>query len=711
MHRKGGGMTAFRYKAFISYSWADAAWGAWLQKAIETYRTPAALVGKDGALGPVPARLHPLFKDREEEAAGASIGAAVETALAASEFLIVVCSPNSAKSQWVNRELAWFKTHRDPAKVLALIVDGSPGSGGENECFPLALTHHIAPDLTITGDPTDHPLAADARDSGDGKRKARLKLAAALLGVGLDELVRRDDRRRALRVRLVVGASLALALAMSALALAAVRARDEADFQRAESDGLVEFMLTDLREKLEPVGRLDALDVVGQRALKYYAGQKASKLDADALGRRARALHLVGEVRDVRGDSESALQAFREAAATTGEQLARDPDNPQRIFDHAQSVYWVGYVAYQRGELEIAEAAFLKYRKYAAELVSLDPKEPKWQMERKYSESNLGALYFEQGRFLDAEQAFGTALQMVDAVAESQPFDVARQIEVGNAISWLATTQEYLGKRQSALALLQREFSIYGQCLRIDPRNQSALHRLVNAFASLARIKLANGDLLGTQKSYETALVLSNRLLGVEHGNSEWLEVNLALHTAYAEALILAKSYPQARVEITAAHRALAILKQLDPKNAEWGLIRQTALLLVEARLERTQSNTGRAISLLESIRNRLPDAAKLSQLQTFSTMQRQAALLMGDIYKQRGESAKANESWQAALAPDRSAQRPLAEFESAVQFAVLRRLGRIKEASVLANELDRANFRHPYYLLERAAATNLSRR
>lgn len=67
-------MSDFRYKAFVSYSWADAEWGKWLLQAIETYRTPAALIGKAGASGPVPARLHPLFKDREEEAAGRASG-------------------------------------------------------------------------------------------------------------------------------------------------------------------------------------------------------------------------------------------------------------------------------------------------------------------------------------------------------------------------------------------------------------------------------------------------------------------------------------------------------------------------------------------------------------------------------------------------------------------------------------------------------------
>lgn len=694
-------MTAFRYKAFISYSWADARWGNWLQRAIETYRTPAALVGKEGNLGPVPARLHPLFKDREEEAAGASIGAAVETALAASEFLIVVCSPNSAKSKWVSRELAWFKTHRDPAKVLALIVDGSPGSGGADECFPAALTHHIAPDLTITGDPTDHPLAADARDSGDGKRKARLKIAAALLGVGLDELVRRDDRRRALRVRAVVGGSLALALAMSALALAAVRARDEADMQRAESDGLVEFMLTDLRERLEPVGRLDALDVVGQRALKYYAGQKASKLDADALGRRARALHLVGEVSNIRGDSAAGLKAFREAAATTGEQLARDPDNPQRIFDHAQSVFWVGYIAYERGETKEAEAQFREYKRLADRLVEIDPNKPEWQMEVSYAESNLGVLYYEQGRYDEAEAAFAQALVMVERVAGRKKTDAARQIEVGAALNWLGKARAGTNRIADALALHQREISVYQGVLKVDPANNQAKWLLAVAWQHVGQLELVQGHNSGAVAAYNTSLTLMSALRLIEPGNTEWQETTVRALDPQIEALIYQGKHSSAKPLYREATELLDKMVSADPKNLLWSLGRRSSLEVRGARLALAEGNAPLALELATRALGRLGDATKFDAIEGGRTAV-DAGILAGDAAALMGRKREAQTYWENALAKLDANPIDFQSFNLRSRFLLMKRLGKAADAARIAQTLDRQGYRHPAYLREK---------
>ena len=302
------------YKAFISYSWSDKEWGAWLHRTLELYRTPKQLVGAETPLGPAPARLHPIFKDREEEAAGHGIGAAIEEAMGASEFLIVLCSPRSAKSKWVNREVAWFKTHKSKERILALVVDGEPGASlsqtatGE-ECFPATLLYKVDENLQPTQELEDVPLAADARKEGDGKRIAKLKLAAALLGVGLDDLVKRDDRRRAARRRWAMSGMAASMMVLSGLTVFAFQQRDaaraaqslaeiaqaEAEFERDEAFDLIEFMITDFQKPLAAVGRLDIFEKVGERLKTSFEKRDLAKLEADALGQQARVNLLLGK--------------------------------------------------------------------------------------------------------------------------------------------------------------------------------------------------------------------------------------------------------------------------------------------------------------------------------------------------------------------------------------------------------------------------------
>lgn len=676
----------YKYRAFISYSWADAQWGKWLQHAVETYRTPGKLIEKHADTREIPARLTPLFKDREEQAAGASIGASIQAALADSEFLIVICSPNSAQSQWVNHEIAWFKTNRNPDKILALIVAGEPGDEAQ-ECFPKALTHKIAPDLTIMDELDDAPLAADAREGGDGKRLAKMKLVAAMLGVGLDQLLRRDDRRRVVRARIVAAASLALALVMSGLTWFAVEQRNEADRQRAEADGLIEFMLTDLRDKLEPVGRLDVLDVVGQRALTYYAGQNPGSLDADALGRRARALLLVGEITNIRGNSEEALKAFTEAAATTQEQLARDPNNEQRIFDHAQSVFWVGYIAYNRGELENAEAQFREYKRLADRLIELNPDKPEWQMESSYAETNLGVMFVEQGRFAEARPAFERGLKQIEAVARIAPYDAGLQVEIGTNINWLAIVNEELGKEKEALALHLREVATYEDVLKRDPANASAKYKLALAHQFVGAQQFRLGQIGDAIQSYERGLSLNGEMRQLEPANTDWQHAEVTGRLDLADNFAYAGRTNESRIMLEAASSLLSQMIAKDPKNAAWTGALHGRELRTRVRLALESGDTARAQSLvLQTLGLELEGKDRTAVL-----------LLAGDVEAKRNQPEKARAHWNAALALLSDAGG--ADLE---RFRLLKRLGQTDQAAEIREKLDRRGFRHPAYLMER---------
>ena len=197
-------MPTIKYRAFLSYSHRDTAWAKWLHKALESYRIDKDLVGRQTAHGPIPKTLRPIFRDREDFSAGHSLTEQTRAALEASEFLIAVCSPNAARSTYVNEEIRSFKAMGRALNVIPLIVDGDPGDPGR-ECFPPAVRFKVADDGNLSNEP-EEPIAADARPQGDGKEIAKQKIVAGLLSVGLDEIVGRAQRARKKRNLIRFGA-------------------------------------------------------------------------------------------------------------------------------------------------------------------------------------------------------------------------------------------------------------------------------------------------------------------------------------------------------------------------------------------------------------------------------------------------------------------------------------------------------------------------
>ncbi len=227
-----------RYRAFVSYSHADRAWGYWVRKALENYRPPRGV-------GDRPGRIRPIFRDDDETSASADLGAVITEALDASEALIVVCSPNSARSRWVDKEIHDFKALGRGNRIFALIVGGVPHDA-EQGCFPPSVSRGTAPRGT-QDEAHLEPLAIDVRVHG--RRDALLKIAAGLLEVPYDALKRRDRIRSILRLTAVVVGILAVLLAYTAslfvqtravnsqisslLSAAARKATDDADHGRA----------------------------------------------------------------------------------------------------------------------------------------------------------------------------------------------------------------------------------------------------------------------------------------------------------------------------------------------------------------------------------------------------------------------------------------------------------------------------------------------
>ncbi|MDG1139412.1 MAG: toll/interleukin-1 receptor domain-containing protein [Opitutales bacterium] len=229
----------FKYKAFITYAHRDEERARWLRKKLENFRVPKHLIGKNSPFGPVPSRLYPIFRDRDELAGAAQLGPLIEQALHDSSHLIVLCSPHAVKSRWVNEEIRMFKAMGKADRVLCLVVDGEPMAADvkndpDKECLPLAARRRIDQEGVIT-DQIHEPGAADLREYADGEKDALLKVMAGLLGVGLDELKQRDMLARQRRLAWVATASTALALSAIGLAIYAFYQQQEAALARASA--------------------------------------------------------------------------------------------------------------------------------------------------------------------------------------------------------------------------------------------------------------------------------------------------------------------------------------------------------------------------------------------------------------------------------------------------------------------------------------------
>ncbi len=540
------------YRAFISYSHDDVGWARRIHHALEAYRMPANLVGTETAHGPVPKRLTPIFRDRDDLPAAGDLTASVRAALARSDVLIVICSPAAAASRWVNQEIREFRNINPVGEILAAIVAGAPGApvdenSGSQGCFPAALLERDAQG------PDAEPVGADFRRSGDGFRMGVVKLAAGMLGLRLDQIIQRDLQRRQRRVTAVTMVSLLLALLMTGLTGLASSARSEAERRKADAEDLIEFMLSDLQDRLEPVGRLDVLDAVGEKVVAYYAAQSTRQLSADALGRRSRAFHLLGEIESAAGDLEAAYDHFRRAYEATDQLLLIEGDDADRIFEHSQSAYWVGYYAWRQGRLDDAEGHFLEYRRLAERLTDIDAANTEWLAEYAYANTNLGVVYLQSTRLPEAREAFVAAAALNRDLAARQPELVQAHIDLANALAWVATVFEMTDGRDAAINVRRQEIAIYEDQLAAEVDDWNIRRDAINAERALARLLIAPGpDTLAAD--LETALAIleatsfeADALLQRDPANGNWRLTTIRQRLWLAQARLLANDIAGAR--------------------------------------------------------------------------------------------------------------------------------------------------------------------
>jgi tetratricopeptide (TPR) repeat protein len=505
-----------KYWAFISYSHRDSRWAEWLHKGLESYRPPKSLVGTVTVRGAVPKRMSPVFRDREELPSATDLGALISAALEQSNCQIVVCSPQAAKSKWVNEEILAFKRLHREDRIFCLIVGGEPNAtdmpGREaEECFPPALRFLLRTDGTLSETRTE-PIAADARQGKDGKSRAKLKVIAGVLGLGYDALAQRERQRRNRRLFVIACAAMVGMVITSGLAVYALfqrnaaqrqtaRAESEAETARQTTNFLVDlFKISDPSEaRGNSVTAREMLDKGAARINTGLASQPAIQATLkDTLGTVYMGLGLYNQARPLLDGALETRQRLRDT----------EPNALTDSFTHR------GWLLMSQAEYKAAEQDY----RQVLRLLASQPNSQRTREARAKAQYGLGVVLGYEGNYTEARASLSAALAQQRLIYGDVNEDTAATLKE------LADAVDQDGDLKSAIPLMQHAVAVQRKLRGTAPH--PALAEAINDLASMLE---DNNQYDQAEAMFNESLAMMRRLYGNKHPYIATTLTNLAL--------------------------------------------------------------------------------------------------------------------------------------------------------------------------------------
>ena len=496
----------YKYWAFVSYSSKDRTKAKWLHRAIEQYKLPKTLRKYDTGLGVTKKRLTPLFLDRDELPTNARLAKKLEDALTRSRFMIVMCSPDAAASEWVNKEIERFASLGRADRIITVITKGDPSDvGGPEDPFPPALRAALAP---------DEPIAADLHKHGDGKRMTRMKVVAGLLSLdSLDVLIRRDEKARRGRARFAYALTGIFAM-ISALAIGGgylawqrtIQSADRLQIAVEGATGLVERAVKNAQDYNLPVSVvtdfLTQAEEIFDRVLDDVEDPDLLLQHSDTLIRLSRLYQQIG-------DTANSLQAAEKSIMIIDAILNRTPDDKRALRGKSIALDEKSDVLLAQGESEQALENYRASLAIAQKLSSQDPGNAGWQRDLSVSYNKIADVLLAQG---ESEQALGNyraSLAIRQKLSSQDPGNAGWQRDL--LVSNYKLGQVYLtqGNLERALMFFKRALTIADELIALDPRN-ARYQNDKNIIANIiARIEQAQKNDAIAQLDRESLITIS----------------------------------------------------------------------------------------------------------------------------------------------------------------------------------------------------------
>lgn len=326
------------------------------------------------------------------------------------------------------------------------------------------------------------------------------------------------ERVRGLILALVVG----LLLLAATLGLFAKRAQQISEQHRTEAEGLMGYMLGEFIEKLRPIGRLDLLDGVSNKALSYLSTSKQDSDTQVTISQRAKALQVIAEVNIDRGNEDKAKEAISLSMEILKKEINKNHNDSESQKMLGTNYFWLGQLYLNKNNWKQAEENFNKYKILSKALVQQNPKQKDSWIELSHAHSSLGATLLKQGKLNEAAAEFTESKNIKEEYFEHEKQNHELAINLANTLSWLADTKVKMGLLNESMVLFKQEGEILRPLYSQAPKNGIWTHRLANALWHQAELNFLLGNSEESFKNLAEASALFEELINKDPTNQKW---------------------------------------------------------------------------------------------------------------------------------------------------------------------------------------------
>jgi serine/threonine protein kinase/tetratricopeptide (TPR) repeat protein len=346
--------------------------------------------------------------------------------------------------------------------------------------------------------------------------------------------------------------------------LAAEQSREVAIRQRDAAEKLVEFIVVELRNRLQPLGRLDLLQGLGRELQAYYetTTRDERSVDAATVLRRASALEALLYVERLKLDLDAAASLCEDVERQLGRAHELDPKGVEPVRRLVSARARCAAVEMERGHLDRATRYALDATDSARTVVDLAPEDPQARLALGNAMMVLQHVRNRTGKDANTPAFFDELCATLEDAAR----DERTRDEASSTLGWALYNRAVASDDPSEKErLLARSEEVRAALVAREPNNARYKGELAWSRARLGDVLVARGRTTEGIEKLQAAIELDEEVARLDPTNAV---AQRDLGVAHIKLCRGEVSAGNVRAAVRACERARAILEPLATRTS-----------------------------------------------------------------------------------------------------------------------------------------------